>query len=61
MASPFQKQLDVPLKKSARVVESSQQPPKHKCPGLRNKKSQIVFAGYVGVWEVGGTKSIFLN
>lgn len=34
---------------------------KHKLPGIGNKKSQIVFAGDVGLWEIAGTKNIFLN
>lgn len=34
---------------------------KHKLLGIGYKKTQIVFAGDVGVWEITGTKNIFLN
>lgn len=34
---------------------------KHKLLGTGNKKSEIVFAGAVGVCEIAGTKNIFLN
>lgn len=34
---------------------------KHKLLGIGYKKTQIVFAEDVGVWETAGTKNIFLN
>jgi len=48
------------LKTSARVLECTSAT-KHKLPRIGDKRSQIVFAGDVRVWQRAGTKNIFLH
>lgn len=52
-------ELYIPSFKKMPALWSAPQQPK-KLLGTGNKNTQIVFAGDVGVWEIAGTKNIFL-